>query len=786
MKQRQREQVQRGCAVGTVVLLAWLCRVLPLEGLPSGLQEACGILRSLLYLSLFAGWGISLYNRTVHPQVRRLLLNVDLLMLFWILVRTLRFQLNTPPGMDRMLGYLYYAPMLGIPVLCVQLVLTVDRSERYRLSAWARMLWLPSAVLLELVLTNDLHQQVFRLQQPWNENYQYGWLFGLVVGWIVICILLAFGIIAHKSRNPRILRRLPLPAIPLVLLGIYAVLYGFHFPLIRQFLGDMTIVHCLMTAASLEGGLRCGLIQSNTGYEELLRVTSLAVQLVDRQGNVYCCSENGRIVDRRELQAAMHGTVQLDEHTLLRSAPVQGGYVMWQTDITELVENMERLKENRTELAERNYLEQQNYEAERKTNALREKNRLYDLLQRRLAPQIIRMDQLLTRYRTAPEADRRQLLGQVAVLGAYLKRGANLMFLAQKHRYVPSAELRYALEESISSLELAGVECAMEVTQGVRLPAEAAAACYSRFESGGEGALGQMDALFVRAVWKDHRLNLYLSVETGADLKAVCPAAVQEAPGKRPADPLGHASHSLTIPPKSCFPESPVDRYPLRQRVRTPLGLFLLAAWPVPAEKNRAAPHLCGAVLSGCAGSAHGLPEAPEGCGSARGFLFLRSLRVVFQVQLGHQLVADDGQHLFQLLHVLFGEALVHPLDHRAQVGVADVVVVDILLGGPQVILPAVGGGLDLFHIALAHQRADLIRRVGGGDLHHPGKLRNGGLPHGHDALHAKGFHRGQGRLTGGKALEHVLVEMELELGIDIVECFFQHGTVSLRTLNFL
>lgn len=279
MGQRQREQVQRGCAVGTVVLLAWLCRVLPLEGLPSGLQEACGILRSLLYLSLFAGWGISLYNRTVHPQVRRLLLNVDLLMLFWILVRTLRFQLNTPPGMDRMLGYLYYAPMLGIPVLCVQLVLTVDRSERYRLSAWARMLWLPSAVLLELVLTNDLHQQVFRLQQPWNEKYQYGWLFGLVVGWIVICILLAFGIIAHKSRNPRILRRLPLPAIPMVLLGVYAVLYGFHFPLIRQFLGDMTIVHCLMTAASLEGGLRCGLIQSNTGYEELLRVTSLAVQL---------------------------------------------------------------------------------------------------------------------------------------------------------------------------------------------------------------------------------------------------------------------------------------------------------------------------------------------------------------------------------------------------------------------------------------------------------------------------------------------------------------------------
>ena len=172
----------------------------------------------------------------------------------------------------------------------------------------------------------------------------------------------------------------------------------------------------------------------------------------------------------------------------------------------------------------------------------------------------------------------------------------------------------------------------MEVTQGVRLPAEAAAACYSRFESVVEGALGQMDALFVRAVWKDHRLNLYLSVETGADLKAVCPAAVQEAPGKRPADLLGHASHSFVIPPKVAPPESPANRYSLRQRARTPLprpggsrkpsGAFLLAAWPVPAEKNRAAPHLCGAVLSGCAGRRTGFRGFPRKGAAQRAVFF--------------------------------------------------------------------------------------------------------------------------------------------------------------------
>ena len=120
------------------------------------------------------------------------------------------------------------------------------------------------------------------------------------------------------------------------------------------------------------------------------------------------------------------------------------------------------------------------------------------------------------------------------------------------------------------------------------------------------------------------------------------------------------------------------------------------------------------------------------------------------------------------------------------QVRVADVVVVDILLGGAQMVLPPVGGGLDLFHIALFHQTTDLVRRIGGGDLHHAGKLRNGGLAHRHDALHAEGLHRGQGSLTGGKALEHVLIKMKLEFGIDVLKSFFQHGSCASDALVFL
>ena len=136
--------------------------------------------------------------------------------------------------------------------------------------------------------------------------------------------------------------------------------------------------------------------------------------------------------------------------------------------------------------------------------------------------------------------------------------------------------------------------------------------------------------------------------------------------------------------------------------------------------------------------------------------------------------MADHREHFLKLFAVLRGEPLPGTLNDSVQIRIADVVVVDILLSGAEMILPAVHRGLDLFHIALADQAADLISGIGGGNAHHPGKLGNGGLSHGHDALHAERLHRGQGRLPGSKALEHALVKMQFELGVDFLKHFFQ------------
>lgn len=106
------------------------------------------------------------------------------------------------------------------------------------------------------------------------------------------------------------------------------------------------------------------------------------------------------------------------------------------------------------------------------------------------------------------------------------------------------------------------------------------------------------------------------------------------------------------------------------------------------------------------------------------------------------------------------------------------------LLGGPQVILPPVAGGLDLLHIPLSDQAVHLIGGVGGREIGEGGELVDGGLVQRPDDLHAEGLHRRQAGLPGLEPGEDGLIKMQLEFGIDPVKAILQHPLLPLPIPN--
>ena len=175
---------------------------------------------------------------------------------------------------------------------------------------------------------------------------------------------------------------------------------------------------------------------------------------------------------------------------------------------------MEQLEENKETIAESNLLEQENYRTKLKINTLQEKNRLYDLLQDQTAHQIDLLDSLFAQYNTETNYEkRRSLLAKIAVIGAYIKRRGNLMFIGEKSATTDTAELSLCLEESFANLELMGVECAIDIPSNKKIDTTDAIRVYDFFESVTEAAIDDMRSVWLKARSLKDSVIFHLEVE---------------------------------------------------------------------------------------------------------------------------------------------------------------------------------------------------------------------------------------------------------------------------------
>ena len=95
-----------------MVLIALLCRIL---GKISFQYVLNGIVRSIIYIGLYIGWAISIHKRVVQKSVKNTLLLISGLMIFWFIIRTIKYFFTIDANIERYLWYSYYLPMLFIP-----------------------------------------------------------------------------------------------------------------------------------------------------------------------------------------------------------------------------------------------------------------------------------------------------------------------------------------------------------------------------------------------------------------------------------------------------------------------------------------------------------------------------------------------------------------------------------------------------------------------------------------------------------------------------------------------
>ena len=496
--------------VFTIVAAAYSCRMFAMFDF-GGVYVS--YIRAALYLLLFALWGFSLDRRIIQKQALHCMRLTAALMLVWLILRTLKYEFVTDLTVARYIWYLYYLPMLFIPLLGVYIALSLGKSEKFRLTGKIGALAIVPAVLFLLVITNDLHQQMFAFSSgvPDNYGYSHGIFYFCSMGWMVACMIFSLVLLLKKSRVPCSKKKRLAPFVIGCATVLYGILYLLGLPAVRWWFGDMNVMFCLLYAAIYESCIRCRMIQSNTGYVELFEATTLAACIADRTGNIVLRSraaDEDMVCPKNGLQIIRPDGIRIS------SAPISGGYAVWQDNVRPLTELRTKLSENKAKIKNNKEKLQEAYLIQKKLNELTEKNRIYDELETKYGKQIARIGQLLKQCEGAEPAETQSLLKRILLLGTYIKRDANLYFLSLEYELLPQQELRLTVDEAVRVMTVCGTECSVAYHTTKPMLSSEVARLFDFLKIVAETTINGLHSLFISV--SDSEMDL--SVECAADL----------------------------------------------------------------------------------------------------------------------------------------------------------------------------------------------------------------------------------------------------------------------------
>lgn len=510
---------------GVVVFAVIVAYTFRLIGRGSFYPTLFSYLRSFIYIGLYAAWGLSVRQRIVQKQVGRYLTSVSVLLIIWMTSRSAKYFIFWQPDAIRYLWYLFYLPMLFVPMLALLIAMSLGKPDDYRLPKWTVAMWLISGALLLLVLTNDFHQLVFTFPKDasvWSDtDHGYGIAYFPVIGCQVLCGVTAFVVMLFKCRLKNGRHRL-WPAIPMAILLSYLALNYMGVPWLKALFGDVSAFQSLMYMLCFEACIACGFIHSNSRYADLFAASvGTSAEIADKDFNVRYAARNTTPIDKETIRNALQSPVTIGGGLTVRTMPIGGGYAVWTEDVSALLAIKAESESLSEELAEQNDILRYEYKGEAKRRKVEEQNRLYDLLQSATQTQIDRIFALTKEYRQISKTDSARaqtFLAEIAVLCSYIKRRKHLTLLSDRDYKVAASELERAFSESLQTLKLLNVRSTLYLDSDLSmLSGRVVAALFDFYEKAVEADIEHLTGIQVSLTDMDVR-RLSLNILCEADL----------------------------------------------------------------------------------------------------------------------------------------------------------------------------------------------------------------------------------------------------------------------------
>lgn len=511
-----RKNVIYAIGVAALLVIAYFSRAFHTQVDEPVLKMLLVMIRSVIQISLVIGWCSSVGTRIINKQVKHYLIAVGILLAFWLILRTCKWEFIAQNGthLGRYLWYGYYIPMVFVPLFGVFIIDHIGKTENYKTPRYMKYLYIPAVLLVLSVFTNDLHQCVFSFPKGieyGESDYNYQVLFFITMAWFILLGIYFVVMLIKRSRVPGGKSFQKLPA---VILGISIIIWVLYCMQIVR--GDLAAIDCIMIISLLESAIQSGLIPSNTSYKELFCSSTVSAQIVDN--NYQPCMVSGTATSLTEniMRSAKVEPVDLGD-TILHSKAITGGYVLWQDDVKQIKELIKELRYTRERLGENNELLKAELELKENRAKAEEKSRLYDRIAKEVAPQLAKAEELLKLAESEPEHNK-SIIAKISVICAYIKRRGNLLLLEEENNIIPARELEYCIRESLDNLRLGEIFTSFDSKCDGELKLELAIVAFDFYENIVERLLDDATAMLIHLDCNDGIIKMRLQIGCNEDI----------------------------------------------------------------------------------------------------------------------------------------------------------------------------------------------------------------------------------------------------------------------------
>ena len=409
--------------------------------------------RTVLYFVFLILWIYSLRMRILISKTRDYLTVMGGFIILFFLTQAIKYRvLDYHPTLMRYAWYSYYIPLVMICIFflmaCVSFLHTKFNEK---------LLLIPAALLVLIVLTNDLHHWVFipvagEIFDGGKGSYIRNFVFYLIYAYYFICVIAGLVILVFAFRSRKELRRKTLypflflvPWVVTTSLLFYVIVPKNHEPYKEP---DIFIFGVI---GVIEVCIACGLIPHNENYIGFFKASRIPAVITNKELQPVYATEKPLHENAQIMEEALEKPVY-DSSSGLRTdgKPVRGGYVFWGTDESSIRKLNEELEKANRTLSVGNQLLKKENELRAIEISVKERERIDRLTSQKMRPYLDQINQLFDRA----DCDR-QMIERVSSLNCIVKRGANMLLCADENNMVEAKELLYAVKELATVYEAA-------------------------------------------------------------------------------------------------------------------------------------------------------------------------------------------------------------------------------------------------------------------------------------------------------------------------------------------